>query len=362
MKNLITPSITQDNKRILWLDILRVLSAFAIVVIHTSTNIIDTLAFGSPNWFSADVYLAAARYAVPVFVMISGVFFLNPDKNITIGNIYRKYIFRMLTVLFFWALVRTLVIDAGFNSVPASGWAKSFFISIKMFWFLPMIIGLYIVTPFIRPLVKDKKLLQYFMEASFILALCVPVMQAVETQFLPGASFLTDVMTLIKIPFFIFGAHFVFGYYAYNYDLSKKTKYILYASAVISVILMSAGTYWFYEDKASRFFFYSMHGASLSPLAFLAGAGVFVFCKDVLGKVKFSARMSALIHKLAAYSLGVYLSHIIIVEVLARYGVFKRLDFVSLFIIPLTAGVIFLLANALIALIYKIKFVRKYFL
>ncbi len=351
-----------NTKRVVWLDILRVLSALAIVFIHTSTAVIENLEYGSFNWFSADAYLAFARYAVPVFVMISGVFFLSPDKDINIKNIYTKYIFRMLTALLGWALIRTLVISVGLGAQPADKWACAFYTSIKMFWFLPMIIGLYAVTPFLRPLtaLKNKALLEYFIILSFFLALCLPVAAGIIQAYFPKTVLLADFTTLIKIPMFIFGAHFVFGYYAYNYDLSRKLKTSIYAAAVISGLLMAAGTYAFWGDKASKIFFYSMHGASLSPLAFLLGAGVFVFCKDFLGTIKFGDKAVRLIEQLAYYSLGVYLLHIIIVEVLAHYGLFKYLDFCGLIIIPLAACAIFLAANLIIALLYKIKLFRKY--
>jgi surface polysaccharide O-acyltransferase-like enzyme len=69
-----------------------------------------------------------------------------------------------------------------------------------------------------------------------------------------------------------------------------------------------------------------------------------------------------LIQKLAAYSLGVYLLHIIIVEAVAHLGLFKRLDCCVVLVVSLTAFIIFLMSNIIIALLYRIKWFRKYFL
>lgn len=352
--------LSSEKERIVWLDVLRVLSAFAIVLIHTASSIMEYLPFPSLNWLGADLYLAAARYAVPVFVMISGVFFLNPGKNITLKNIYGKYIFRMLCVLFAWALIRSLTVDIWLNEKPFSDLGISFVNSIKTFWFLPMIIGLYAVTPILRPVTEKggKVLVEYLILLGFVMGLCIPVAQGLFPKF----SLLNDFVTVIKLPVMIFIAHFVFGYYAYTYDLSKRTKYFLYICSVLCILLMAAGAYLTFDDKTSKIFFYAMHGASVAPLAFVLGAGVFILCKDLLSKINFAIQASNWIRRLAAYSLGVYLCHIIIVEVLAHFSFFGKAAFASFFIIPLLAFLIFCAANLIIACLYQVKLIRKYFL
>ncbi|MGB2578705.1 surface polysaccharide O-acyltransferase-like enzyme [Elusimicrobium simillimum] len=350
---------TKDTNRILWLDILRVASALAIVFIHTASYIMGGLKYGGVNWFAADIYIAAARYAVPVFVMISGIFFLSPAKNITIKSIYTKYIFRILTVLIGWALIRTLVVDAWLGGVPAAKLAASFWVSVKMYWFLPMIIGLYIITPVFRAITaqNNKKLLEYFMLISFVFALCLPVAQAVWPT-----ALLADFITLIKLPMLIFGAHFVFGYYVYNYGVSKNVKYVLYVLAALSLLFMAWGTYAYYNEQNSRVFYYAMHGSAVSPFAFLLGAGVFVLCKDVFENFKPGAAFISYTHKLAYCSLGIYMLHIIIVEAAARFGLFKILNFCSVITIALASAAIFLLSGLIISLMYKVNPLKKYLL
>lgn len=353
------------KQRIVWLDVLRVLSAFAIVFLHTSSVYLDGLIpYGTFSWFGADLYLAASRYAVPVFVMISGVFFLNPGKDITIKNIYGKYVPRMLTVLLGWAFIRTAMAGTALDGVPAGAWASSFFTSVKMYWFLPMIIGLYLITPVLRAVtaLNNRKLLVYFMTLSVVLAMCVPVAEGIQLYYFPKAVPVTDFTNLLKLPCLIFGAHFVFGYYAYTYDLSRRAKTALYVCAIASWLLIAAGTYVFFKEPASKMFFFSMHGASLSPLTFLTGAAVFVFCKDRLGRIGFSAAASSFIRRLAYYSLGVYMLHIILVEAAVRFGMFKYVSFVPVVMIPLAALVIFAVSNAIIAGLYRMKWFRRYFL
>ena len=80
---------TVNQKRLLWPDVLRDVSALAVVLIHVSSYYVEkVLPYGSFGRFCADLYSALCRFAVPVFVMISGFFFLNPVKTVSVKDIY----------------------------------------------------------------------------------------------------------------------------------------------------------------------------------------------------------------------------------------------------------------------------------
>jgi len=77
-KNMDKATVLQSG-RMVWIDHLRVLATFAVVVLHAAAR----------NWYSADVhgfewrvlniYNGFVRWGVPVFIMISGALFLNRD-------------------------------------------------------------------------------------------------------------------------------------------------------------------------------------------------------------------------------------------------------------------------------------------
>lgn len=59
-----------------YLDLLRIISALAVIVIHLAS---DRLVFSTPNsfeWQSLNLLNSISRFCVPVFVMISGALFL----------------------------------------------------------------------------------------------------------------------------------------------------------------------------------------------------------------------------------------------------------------------------------------------
>ena len=62
------------------MDLLRILASLMVIVIHVSAyNFLDAPA-KSIEWLSYDMYDSMVRSAVPIFLMISGAFFLN-DKT-----------------------------------------------------------------------------------------------------------------------------------------------------------------------------------------------------------------------------------------------------------------------------------------
>ena len=91
-----------QNNRILYPDILRILAVFAVMMIHVSASGFYTNPVQSFTWQVVNFYEWMVRWAVPVFVMVSGMFFLNPQKEITLSKLYRKSIFRIVMALITW--------------------------------------------------------------------------------------------------------------------------------------------------------------------------------------------------------------------------------------------------------------------
>lgn len=93
---------------IFYIDMLRVLAIIAVLLMHTaghrSPNEVSTI-----EWQICNIFDSGTRWAVPIFVMISGCLFLDKNKEISIKKLYRKNILRIITAYIFWSLIYTLV-------------------------------------------------------------------------------------------------------------------------------------------------------------------------------------------------------------------------------------------------------------
>ncbi len=75
--------------------------------------------------------------------MISGRFFLDPDREMPFSKILRS-VERLVLAFVVWNVV-------------------------YHFWYLYMIVGLYLITPFLRRIAEDKQLSEYLSDFSFCL-------------------------------------------------------------------------------------------------------------------------------------------------------------------------------------------------
>ena len=95
-------------------DILKCLGCICVVIIHTASQSMSELYLYSFNWVSAVFWGSLCRFAVPVFLMVTGALLLDPGKKLTTSRIYERYFLRILICLLFWALMYELYFIAGY--------------------------------------------------------------------------------------------------------------------------------------------------------------------------------------------------------------------------------------------------------
>lgn len=99
----------QEEERIFWIDNVRVIACFCIVMLHVTAMVIfkkeiQKIPF---QYASLLVLNSLTRFAVPVFFMISGILFLRKEYSIT--QIYFKYIVHLATIFVFWSIIYTAI-------------------------------------------------------------------------------------------------------------------------------------------------------------------------------------------------------------------------------------------------------------
>lgn len=166
-----------NNQRIVFLDYLRLIAAFAEIVVHIVALKWYSTSVDSVEWQICNCYESIVRWAVPVFVMISGALFLGKEQSVK--RVYTKNILRIVVTFIFWSALYILLdslllgIDYSFKEM-----ATNFLIGKYHLWFLFMIVGLYMVVPILNKIVNDKKIAWYFVFLSFFFAflfLSVPI-------------------------------------------------------------------------------------------------------------------------------------------------------------------------------------------
>ncbi|MDR1955857.1 MAG: acyltransferase family protein, partial [Treponema sp.] len=110
------------------------------------------------------------QWCVPIFVMITGVLLLNPEKNITVERILKKYVLRILLAIIIFGIpycFMEIFFDSGLsfhinqissallNTIQGKSWDHM--------WYLYMIAGLYLCIPLIKIFVinASKNIVKY---------------------------------------------------------------------------------------------------------------------------------------------------------------------------------------------------------
>lgn len=135
----------EKEERKIYFDFLRIFATFAVIILHVSAQNWHTTDINSFEWNIFNFYDSIVRWGVPIFVMISGALFLN--KNQSIKKIYTKNILRIIIAFIFWSLIYTVLFSKGLSIKTM---IINFFEGYYHMWFLFMIVGLYMITPFIK--------------------------------------------------------------------------------------------------------------------------------------------------------------------------------------------------------------------
>lgn len=342
------PKNTQ-TQRILYLDTLRVVSTFAVMMLHQAATGYKTAPEGSFEWVVCWCYNFLSRFAVPVFVMISGMLFLDPSRK---AAPIRKNILRLLVVFAGWSVVYALMQSA--MEAPLLSAQYWLFVLRKTvtghyhMWYLYMIVGLYLAVPFLRPVAADRKLLKQFILLCFLLG---PVPQLL--YLIPAAGeVVREVTNKADIGFFAgYGGYFCLGCCLRELRISKRQLQGLCGSAAVlmtamAVLGIKGGlTAALLQEKMPHVAIYS--------------AAVFLTFKENADRLERSAMLKKGIEKLASCSLGMYLIHPAVNFVLEKAGL-HALTFSPVLSVPLCGILVFGISFAAVSVMRKLP-VLKYF-
>lgn len=169
----------------LWIEELRIFAALAVVLLHVASTKVKSSALLYEDfyiWLSA--YHMITRFAVNCFVMITGALLLRKEKQLTISQLWKKYIPKVLILFAIWSAVyiavNLLKSQMQGNTVSFHGVWKTFLYGHYHMWYLYMLVGLYMITPILREVVKNKTLVEYVLILSVVFLFVPEYVAALE--------------------------------------------------------------------------------------------------------------------------------------------------------------------------------------
>lgn len=350
------PEHSPAPRRVIYFDLLRVVAIFAVVAVHLSAMHWADVDVNSRAWFAFNLYCTAGKWSVPIFVMISGALFLGRDTDI--HTILKKNVARIATVFLSWSGCYALVYLV-FRHAPLSVVLSEFIVGHYHLWFLYMIVGLYLLIPLLRPIVKSESLTRYFLLLAFVFTFLLPQL-ALFTSFVSyEASTVIRTVIMYSYCFFPLGftVYFVGGYYLSRRSFSRREEIVLYcvgiAALLFSIIAPAALSR---AQGAANPTFYSYNDLNV----LCTSVPIFVFAKQHLNFPRMGERAYTLLRKMSKYSFGVYLVHPMVIELLQHFGI-DTFSCNAFFSVPLLAVFVFAVSTLISALLNAIPLIRDYF-
>lgn len=342
-----------------YLDYLRIGAILAVVLMHCSGLIDDEVNQSSVLWHLSILFGSITRWAVPIFVMISGSLMLS-KKDLSIKRLFLKYILRFVIAYLFWSFVYTIIFSIipyydilsvnGIKNLIAGTLKGGFF----HLWFMPMIIGLYVITPILQGCIRGlhEKIIWYWMGIDFVLCFIVPLLR--QNAFFE--NIFGETIDLFNNGFFgEYLFYFILGYLLSRSELNKRWQEVLYivgsfsaAFTILSVWIPSLYTGSLFDTLRQN----------NTPNVLLMSAALFVFAKERIRQDIEPKHKTAILF-LSKYSFGVYFVHEMIL--------LSMHDFIISNVPPVFAIVVLFLITTLLSylivmIIDRIKPISKYIL
>lgn len=342
-------------------DFMRIIACICVIMIHCAVFDQQSLfQYNTWNYQAFNFWGVISRWAVPAFVMLSGMFIIPNADGISVQKLLIKRVFRMLGAYIAWSCIYSAYNVFALGSIYAGTKFKTFidgcFSGELHMWYLPMIAGLYIISPILAILVRniDKRWTKYWIVMMFIVSSLIPFVVHMNVKFI---SVIIDSISGYMDIQFLGGwtLYFIIGYYIGIHEFNKQEHVLIAFVAFISFVFTMFAT------VGVSF----MRGDTLGvlpyeyPNIFLMSVGIMVFFKDCISKRNFIIRYQKIIEKLSKLTFGIYLSHVLILKILYGVGINIQL-FPSMISIPCVAVIVFFLGALLAMLLMKIPLFGRY--
>ena len=175
--------MSMDEKRETWIDCLKVVSAFLIVMQHSLTSAWMSGELFSGGWISVNSVMTLAKEGVPLFFMCSGYGMLKRERSIreclrSAGRLLWLYAIWMC-VYGIYAFAGSFAIDHSVSHA-AVAFVKKLLFGHYHVWFVFALIGLYLLTPLLYPIMQDRKSARYVIILAFAATMIIPFIQGIS--------------------------------------------------------------------------------------------------------------------------------------------------------------------------------------
>ncbi|MEG1617352.1 MAG: acyltransferase [Bacteroidales bacterium] len=372
-----------DKTHIAWVDLLRVLACFLVVLAHCCDPFVARFDTNRFEFLSGAFWGSLVRPCVPLFVMMTGVLLLPIQTDMS--TFYNKRIKRIVIPLIFWSVLSPILyylyLNSGVVTLSPNIVAEDHTLSATItriysfifnfsyatipLWYLYMLVGLYLFMPIISGWLSQasqKDVKRFLM--IWGVSMCLPYIQMgapllgyVGNYGNTGILGVCDWNPYGTFYYFSgFMGYIVLAYYLLKYPLQWSWKKTLSVAAPLFAIGYAITLGGFIVTQK----FFPGSYAALEIVWYFSGINVFMMTYAafiVLSKVRLNP--SPFMNRLASLTFGIYLCHFFIVQ-LGYDLMYKHLPLPAYLLIPVIALFAFTVSAGIVWAMSQNKFLKKF--
>lgn len=286
----------ENENSTVYLNYLRVFSALAVLILHVvCTQDSYYYLYSSIDLFLIRFVRNLMNWCVPVFVMITGVLFLNPEKELPLYKLFKKYISRFVLVITIFGTLycfmellfsdRTItpgkIIISIKNTITGNSW--------EHMWYIYMVIGLYLLLPSMKILVNNisDKLLYFTIGILFLISSIIPYLQ----------EFIELKLNLPCVSIYLFYLLLGYAIHYKNFRLKKIFAVVILVFYCFYLVMIQFNSFFIFENNS----FLRTLGYE-SPVIVLVAFSIFSLYKNI-------NKENRIINFLSPLTFGVYIMH-----------------------------------------------------
>jgi surface polysaccharide O-acyltransferase-like enzyme len=339
------------NKDIFWITRLRALSTFFVIFLHVSAPFAASFDANdiSFNWWVGNVFNSFSRFCVPIFLMITGALMFSEKTSLI--KFYLKRLKRVLIPFLFWSCIYiALTLNVNYSTIYELLDFETFKYVLSLLfagnqmsfhlWYVYMILGIYLFIPIVGTWVKESS------NNELLIVLTIWI-----TSIILEYSMLKKLNIQLDLHYFSgYMGYVLLGYFLFR--LNKKYIYFGFFLIIVGFLTTLFGTYFIcLKNGQFEHFFYE----NLSINVILLSAGIFLIIKSESINYLFPKQIISLV---AEYSYGIYLSHILVLNLFSQlYLDGKTLN--PILAVPLISFLCLFVSMLLIWVLKKIPYLKK---
>lgn len=311
-----------ENKRIVFLDYLRAIAIFMVIIVHCCEPfyVKDGQAFiaSENDRLIVTIIDSLCRACVPLFVITSG-YLLLPLRTDTFSFLKRRFIRVVIPCLLWSFICMVLPVAWGEFSWEWSQellrqWLTNFpQTNTGHFWFIYMLIGVYLFMPILSAWLKNasRREIEFFLGLWCLTTFWYYIKELSPTGYLYGEAVWNDFHILYYNAGYI--GFLLMAYYIRNY-ISWSLKKTLLICIPMFLLGFFATAYPFYKAtlSTSDMYYWELPWRFTTPNVVLMTFALFMLIKQInISK----GAIYRYIYNLSYYSYGMYLSHILILGI-----------------------------------------------